>query len=468
MSTSPPHGPVPHGPVRAHWPRPSAWPVWVVPLLVLVLEFFGTMAAQHGASGDGSPNRGDGWGHGHGWGDGSAGYGITHLDGIGYTILFGGPALLLLRRRYPVFTLATTGLLTGLYFLRAYPYGPAAAAVGIAMLAAIAAGHRLVTWAGTAVAVSVYFGLTALIGVPFPERGTAGGPFPVEEPSIGGVSFVVGWSLAVLVTAELVRMTGQRAAERARTRAEEERRQASEERLRMARELHDVLAHNISMINVQAGVALHLMDGDPEQARTALAAIKEASKEALTEMRSVIGALRAQGETAPRSPTAGLGRLDDLLARARSAGLAVEAETAGEPRPLPAGADLAAFRIVQESLTNVTRHAGPGPVTARVRIAYRDREIEVRVEDDGRGVSLLDDHPGGSGIRGMRERAAALGGTFEAGPRAGGGYAVRATLPLTGEPPDAAEPAEPADAADAADAADRGSGEGAPAERGSQ
>ncbi|WP_410050175.1 sensor histidine kinase [Actinomadura sp. CNU-125] len=197
----------------------------------------------------------------------------------------------------------------------------------------------------------------------------------------------------------------------------------------MARELHDVLAHNISMINVQAGVALHLIDDDPGQARTALAAIKEASKEALTEMRSVIGALRAQGETAPRTPTAGLDRLDELLARAESAGLTVEAEITGDRGPLHAGTSLAAFRIVQEALTNVTRHAGPGPVTARVRIAYRDQEIEVRVEDDGRGVSLLDDRPAGSGIRGMRERAAALGGTFEAGPRPGGGFAVRATLP---------------------------------------
>ncbi|QKG25278.1 two component system sensor kinase [Actinomadura verrucosospora] len=427
---------------------------------MLLVEFFGAMAAQHGATRDRAWDRGDGWGRGHGWGDGSQGYGITHLDALGFAIVLAGPALLLLRRRYPVATLAATGLLTGLYFLRAYPYGPAFAAVGVAMLGAIVAGHRLVTWAGTAVSVAVYFGITALIGVPFDQRGKPGALFPVEEPSVGGVSVVVGWSLAVLVTAELVRMTGQRAAERDRTRAEEERRQASEERLRMARELHDVLAHNISMINVQAGVALHLMDGDPEQARTALAAIKDASKEALTEMRSVIGALRAQGETAPRSPTAGLARLDDLLDRARSAGLTVDAETAGEPRPLPAGADLAAFRIVQESLTNVTRHAGPGPVTARVRIAYGEREVEVRVEDDGRGAPLLDDHRDGSGIRGMRERAAALGGTFDAGPRAGGGFAVRATLPLTGEPPDAP------DSGDAG--AGAGAGPGDPAERDGQ
>ncbi|MGH3242351.1 MAG: sensor histidine kinase, partial [Spirillospora sp.] len=124
---------------------------------------------------------------------------------------------------------------------------------------------------------------------------------------------------------------------------------------------------------------------------------------------------------------------DDLLDRARSAGLRVDAEITGDRRPLHAGTDLAAFRIVQESLTNVSRHAGPGAVTARVRIAYGKHEIVVEVDDDGQGVSLLDDHPGstGSGIRGMRERAVALGGSFDAGPRPGGGFRVRATFPLS-------------------------------------
>ncbi|TDD65825.1 sensor histidine kinase [Actinomadura rubrisoli] len=421
MSTSPPHVPV-----RAHWPRPGLWPVWVVPLFLALFQVFGTMAAQH--SGERGERGGGPWSHG---GGGPPDYGIKELDGLGIALLLAGPALLLLRRRHPAFTLVATGLVTGLYFLRGYTYGPAPFAAGVAMLAAVTAGHRLLAWAGTGAALAAFFGITAVIGIPLERRGEAGRLFPVEEPTLPGTAFVLGWALVVLVTAELLRMRAQKAAEAARTRAEEERRQASEERLRMARELHDVLAHNISMINVQAGVALHLMDDDPEQARTALAAIKEASKEALTEMRGVIGALRAQGESAPRSPTAGLARLEDLLARARSAGLQVEAEITGDRRPLHAGTDLAAFRIVQESLTNVTRHAGSGPVTARVRIAYGEHEIEVRVEDDGRGVPLLDDHPGGSGIRGMRERAAALGGTFAAGPRTGGGFQVRATLPLT-------------------------------------
>ncbi|MGI5206995.1 sensor histidine kinase [Spirillospora sp. CA-108201] len=415
MSTSPPR-----------WPRPAAWPVWIVPLLVAFLQVAGSLGAQ----GDRSPGRRPG---GPPWEHGGDSLGHTDLDALGFALLLAGPVLLLYRRRHPVFTVCSIAVVTALYFLRAYTYGPAPLALAVAMMAAVVAGHRLLVWAGTGVGLAAFFGLTALIGVPAAERGQ-GGPFPVEEPTLGGSGFVVGWALVVLVTAELIRMRGQRAAETARTRAEEERRQASEERLRMARELHDVLAHNISMINVQAGVALHLMDENPEQARTALAAIKDASKEALTEMRGVIGALRAQGETAPRAPTAGLDGLDDLLARARSAGLDVDAEVTGERRPLPAGADLAAFRIVQESLTNVTRHAGPGPVTARVRIAYGEHEIVVEVEDDGRGASPLDDRPAGSGIRGMRERAAALGGAFDAGPRPGGGFGVRARLPLDADP----------------------------------
>ncbi|TMR00311.1 sensor histidine kinase [Actinomadura soli] len=437
MSTSPPHGPVRH-----HWPTPAAWPVWVVPAFLAVVQVFGSLGAQHG--GGGRPGSGPPWADG---GGGGSGAGHTDLDVLGFGLVLAGPALLLLRRRNPVFTLAAIGAVTALYLLRAYPYGPAPFSLGVAMMAAVVAGHRLAAWAGTGVGLAAFFGLSALIGVPEKERGS-GGWFSPQEPSVASATFVTAWALVVLVTSELVRMRAQRAAETARTRAEEERRQASEERLRMARELHDVLAHNISMINVQAGVALHLMDENPEQARTALAAIKEASKEALTEMRGVIGALRSQGETAPRTPTAGLGGLDDLLARARSAGLRVDAEITGDRRPLQAGTDLAAFRIVQESLTNVSRHAGPGPVTARVRIAYGEHEIVVRVDDDGQGVSLLDDPGGsGSGIRGMRERATALGGSFDAGPRPGGGFRVRATLPLRAGP----EPDEPA-AADGASA----------------
>jgi signal transduction histidine kinase len=216
-----------------------------------------------------------------------------------------------------------------------------------------------------------------------------------------------------------------------RTRAEEARRRAGEERMRIARELHDVLAHNISLINVQAGVALHLMDEQPGQSRSALQAIKQASNDALGELRSVLDVLRQGEEAPPRAPASGLAHLDSLVAGAGATGLTVRTEVEGTPRPLPAGTDLAAYRIVQESLTNVTRHAGPASATVLVR--YGQDNLTVQVDDDGTGpLATRTNGPGGTGIRGMRERVAALGGELSAGPRPGGGFRVLARLPLDG------------------------------------
>jgi signal transduction histidine kinase len=210
---------------------------------------------------------------------------------------------------------------------------------------------------------------------------------------------------------------------------EEERRHASEERLAIARELHDVLAHNISMINVQAGVALHLLEERPEQARPALTAIKHASKEALTELRSVLGVLRrVDEEDGSKDPSPTLARLDDLVVRANAAGLSVRKEVQGPVRLLPAPVELAGFRIVQEALTNVVRHAAATRTT--VSVTYGDDSVTVQVDDDGRGTV-----PGplgsGSGIVGMRERAESIGGFLDAGPGLdGSGFRVRAWLPL--------------------------------------
>jgi signal transduction histidine kinase len=195
--------------------------------------------------------------------------------------------------------------------------------------------------------------------------------------------------------------------------------------MRIARELHDVLAHNISLINVQAGVALHLMDEQPGQSRSALAAIKQASNDALGELRSVLDVLRQGDEAPPRAPASGLAQLDSLVAGAGATGLEVRTRVEGTPRPLPAGTDLAAFRIVQESLTNVTRHAGPA--TATVLVRYGD-DLTVQVDDDGRGPEAAGGP--GNGIRGMRERVAALGGELTTGPRPDGGFRVLARLPL--------------------------------------
>jgi signal transduction histidine kinase len=199
----------------------------------------------------------------------------------------------------------------------------------------------------------------------------------------------------------------------------------------MARELHDSLGHYLSLISVQSGVALSLNQELPEQVRTSLATVKQASKEALSELRSVLDILRQDGERAPRSPTATLARLGDLVAQAAAPGLEVRVETEGSVRPLPFGVDLAAYRIVQEALTNVARHAGPA--TATVRVTYGEDDVTVQVDDDGGGRPGDPQPPAsGKGIAGMRERVAALGGELDAGPRPEGGFRVRARFPLDG------------------------------------
>ncbi len=202
----------------------------------------------------------------------------------------------------------------------------------------------------------------------------------------------------------------------------------------MARDLHDVVAHNISVINVQANTALHLMDRQPERARSALTTINDVSKQALVELRSVLGVLRDIDESAPRAPSPGLARLGDLVDNAAAAGLAVHIEEAQPPAPLPADVDLAAYRIVQEALTNSARHSGG--TRATVRVSYSDGAAIVEVDDDGAGrlagrPSARDGRPG-NGIAGMTERAKALGGTLQAGPRPEGGFRVRAWLPVNG------------------------------------
>jgi signal transduction histidine kinase len=402
------------------WPRVATLPVWLVPLGVLVVQVMGSTGADRSHY-HRSPH--------------------LPLDGLGYALLIGGSVALLARRRHPVQTLLGVALATLIYYLRGYVFGPAFVAVVVALVAAVMAGHRKAAWACALGGIGAYLAVAESIGMApgTDDPGRLTRLLAVERPTLELTVSLAAWVLVVLTGTEVIRFRSEKAAEVRRTRDEEHRRQASEERLRMARELHDVLAHNISMINVQAGVALHLMDQQPEPsgtatARTALAAIKEASKEALTEMRSVIGVLRQVGDEAPRTPTAGLERLEDLAGQARTAGLRVHLEIEGERRPLPAGVDLAAFRIVQESLTNVTRHARPGAgadaVTVWIRIGYGEHDVSVRTDDDGRGATLLGENPGGSGIPGMRERAAALDGEFIAGPRPGGGFQVHARLPV--------------------------------------
>ena len=323
---------------------------------------------------------------------------------------------LVARRRNPVAVLGIVFGATLAYFLIGYHDGPIWFPLIVAYYTAAVRGHRL---------VAAIFGLSGFLLFPRLDFLLRDGPAPSRIATLA----LAAWLLVLFGTAEIVRIRRERAAEAERMKEEETLRLAGEERLRIARELHDALGHHLSLISVQAGVALHVNETLPEQARTSLAAIRDASKEALTELRSVLDILRQRGEAAPRFPGSTLARIEDLAAQASAAGLEVRTEVVGEARPLPYGVEAAAFRIVQEALTNVRRHAGRA--TATVRIAYGERDLAVQVDDDGRGAAVgASREESGKGIVGMRERVAALGGELEAGPRAEGGFSVRAVLPL--------------------------------------
>ncbi len=229
----------------------------------------------------------------------------------------------------------------------------------------------------------------------------------------------------------------ERTAELERARAELARQAVAEERLRLARELHDVVAHSISVIAVQSGVGAHVANTQPEEAAKALAAIEATSRAALTELRRLLGVLRQEGEPqGSLAPVPGLADLDALLAEVAKAGLGVRLRVEGTPSPLPAGVDLSAYRIVQEALTNVVKHAGPA--RAQVTVGYHDQDVTVEVTDDGQGLAApTGDGQArvGHGLIGMRERVAAFGGDLEAGPRPGGGFRVVARLPLAADQP---------------------------------
>jgi signal transduction histidine kinase len=327
---------------------------------------------------------------------------------------------LVARRRNPLVVLGIVFGATLLYFVIGYHDGPIWFPLIVAYTTAAVRGHRL---------VAAIVGVSGFLLFPWLDFLLRDGP----APSLISLLALAAWLLVLFGAAEIVRIRRERVAEVARMEEEESLRRAGEERLRIARELHDALGHHLSLISVQAGVALHVNEALPEQARTSLAAIRDASKEALTELRSVLDILRQRGEAAPRFPGSTLARIEDLAAQASAAGLEVRTEVVGEARPLPYGIEAAAFRIVQEALTNVTRHAGRA--TATVRVAYGDRDLTVLVEDDGRGAAAgASPHGSGKGIVGMRERVGALGGELEVGPRAEGGFRVRAVLPLEAPP----------------------------------
>jgi signal transduction histidine kinase len=330
------------------------------------------------------------------------------------------------RRRFPLAVLAIV-VASGLAFAALdLPPDMLWVAVPVAVYSVAAYADRWASLAGLAVAEvgSVANQLT-------PGRFQA--PTVVSNALLIAAAWLLGHFVGV--RRRYVLQLEERTAELERAREELARRAVTEERLRLARELHDVVAHAMSVIAVQSGVGAHVANTRPKEAAKALGAIEATSRAALEELRRLLGVLRQEDE--PRgdlAPVPGLADLDSLLAEVAKAGLAVKLRVNGTRPPLPAGVDLSAYRIVQEALTNVVKHAGPAH--AQVMVGYGDQEVTVEVTDDGRGAvtSAGDGRVGtGHGLIGMRERVQAFGGDLEVGPRPGGGFRVAARLPLAAD-----------------------------------
>lgn len=356
-----------------------------------------------------------------------AGTGVT-VRPLGYALLLAGALAIAARRRAPRAVAAVTTVCMLCYPLGMSP-GTATtfplAAVGafpalIAVYTAANAGHRrMALAAGLVLAVGVF-------GISIMDHGGQ----PVRQVIQSGLS-LTGWLIAAGVSgqvarqhAALLRQAEQRAVEAERTREETALRRAGEERLRIARDLHDSLTHTISIIKIHAGVAVHLARNRGEDVPDALLAIQDASREAMRELRATLEVLRRPDD--PQAPDQ-LSRLPDLLDTVNTTGVKTTLVVSGQRRALPAEVGQAAYRIIQEALTNITRHAGEASAT--VQVGYGTTELTLRVDDDGQA------RPGepvvpGAGLTGMRERVAALGGELSAGPRPTGGFSVLATIPV--------------------------------------
>ncbi|WP_190121784.1 sensor histidine kinase [Streptomyces inusitatus] len=341
------------------------------------------------------------------------------------------------RRRNPMGVLIFTSALSALELSFGDPSAPVAMSAVIALYTVASRTDRPTTWR---------VGLLTMTGLTGSAMFFGSTPWYTQE-NLG----IFAWTGMAAAAGDAVRSRRafidaikERAERAERTREEEARRRVAEERLRIARDLHDVVAHHIALVNVQAGVAAHVMDKRPDQAKEALSHVREASRSALNELRATVGLLRQSGDPeAPTEPAPGLGVLDELVTTFRQAGLPVEVARADDGITPPGAVDLAAYRIIQEALTNVQKHAGPG-ARAEVSVIRVGRTLEVTVLDDGgpadtpvpetgreSAPETETETEGGHGLLGMRERVGAIGGRLSAGPRYGGGFRVQAILPLT-------------------------------------
>jgi signal transduction histidine kinase len=342
-------------------------------------------------------------------------HGARHLDAFGYALLAAAGVSMAFVRRRPHLVVAVITVVLACYYARDYPNGPVLATGWISLLALSWRTDRRTALVGAAVMCAV---LSVVVAV------------ADDGPPIMPAVFV-GWSAAAVFLGDALRNRRGYLAELEeharyleRTREEEGRRQVAEERLRIARDLHDSVAHAMATINVQAGAAAHVMERRPEVVRDALGAIQRASGDVLDELAAILALLREDDVTASRAPTPRIADITRLVDGAVATGLPVSLRIEGSVDDVAAPISTAAYRIVQESLTNAMKHAGPANVEVAVW-ATRDGALTVRVADDGRGTSS-EPAGAGRGITGMRERADSTGGSLTARPQPGGGFVVQA------------------------------------------
>jgi signal transduction histidine kinase len=339
-------------------------------------------------------------------------------DPLAYSLGIAAASALAWRRRFPVAVVAGVEVITVTYHAIGYPGGPPVISLWVALFSAAALGRQATALVG----LLCWLAISVLAQLVF---GNDGVTYVVAEAALISCSYLLG-SLQFSRDRYRAEMLERARLSRAQLDREAEQR-VVEERLRIARELHDVMAHTITAISVQAGSGVDVFEERPDQARAALEAIRGISREAMSELRATIGPLRNGRDAEPdRIPARGLGELDDVIETVQRAGVAVELVRDSDARPLPASVDLTAYRIVQESLTNVVRHAGA--LHATVAIRHGTGAVTVEVCDDGRGPNRRTSP--GNGIKGMAERVQALGGSFSAGAAPGGGSRVTAMLPL--------------------------------------
>ncbi|MEU7857257.1 sensor histidine kinase [Nonomuraea sp. NPDC049141] len=350
--------------------------------------------------------------------------GMRGADPFGAVLVALACAPVAVRRRWPL-----AGLCAGLVpetLLTALGYGAGAAGVaGLVLLYSVASYRGLAMALG---ALLISFLAYALAGTVTPITGRNW-----SEHLVVLIVLLAVWGAgrSLRLRRAYLEELKDRAARLERASAADTRAARAEERSRIARELHDVVAHHVSVMTVQAAAARRVLASDPDLAREALSAIEHTGRMAMTEMRNIVGVLRTDAR-AELGPQPGMQDLPALVEQMREAGLATRLSVEGDARPIPAGVDLAAYRLIQEGLTNSLRHAGPG-AKAVVTVRHDPRELDVRVEDDGRGAAGLSGQPG-HGLVGIRERVALYGGILSIGPRPGGGFEVRARFPLKDSP----------------------------------